>query len=553
MVFFTVLLFSATGVYAELHDRGGGLIYDDVLNVTWLQDTNYAKTSGYDDDGSMNWYDAIEWVGQLEYSGYDDWRLPATVDGPVQPGYDGTTTAGYNITNSEMGYMFYVELGNLGFTSTDGIAPQLGYGLTNAGPFLNLQSGTFDDYWSGTEYSLAPVSAWNFRMGQGRQHLSYKTSDDYRYAWAVRDGDVIPIILYGWDRSTTGGGLVAIDTVTGEKTLMIEAPDRQIEGLAFDSITKTLYGVEQKWGIEENVLVRINLNDGIISDIGPVGFNEVMAMTFDETTGTIFALDQTTKTLIKIDPTTGSSIAIGNFSYGASNGLAAHPITGELFASVLADPGYLAKIDKNTGSSTLIGSFGDCLVSALSFYPQSGVLYGKAGGPTGGPFADGRLVRIDSATGLATPIGSAIGQINAFAFVAQEATPSYSCAGFKPPCDKIISLKNKNRSIPFRTQLFDSEGLPITDADIMSPPKIEVTFESNMPSPSDTTVYDGLPPAKATDGNEFIYEDGEWHLNIKIRDYYEGSGTYTLTMESGDKSEYLIDSTYNSVTVVLEK
>jgi len=42
IAFITVLLFSTTGVYAELYDRGNGLIYDDVLNVTWLQDANYA-------------------------------------------------------------------------------------------------------------------------------------------------------------------------------------------------------------------------------------------------------------------------------------------------------------------------------------------------------------------------------------------------------------------------------------------------------------------------------------------------------------------------------
>ena len=109
---FTVLLFSATGVYAELHDRGGGLIYDDVLNITWLQDTNYAKTSGYDADGSMNWYEAMAWVDQLEYAVYDDWRLPTSAGG-----------AGYNITGGEMGHLYYVTLGNLGYTSPEGTTP----------------------------------------------------------------------------------------------------------------------------------------------------------------------------------------------------------------------------------------------------------------------------------------------------------------------------------------------------------------------------------------------------------------------------------------------
>ena len=64
----------ASGVaQAALHDRGGGLIYDDVLNITWLQDANYAKTSGYDADGKIKWIDAMNWVSALSYGGYDDY------------------------------------------------------------------------------------------------------------------------------------------------------------------------------------------------------------------------------------------------------------------------------------------------------------------------------------------------------------------------------------------------------------------------------------------------------------------------------------------------
>ena len=76
--------------FAALYDRGSGLIYDDVLDITWLQDANYAQTSGYDvqditwlqtinqaDDinGRMTWSEANSWAAQLEYGGYDDWRL----------------------------------------------------------------------------------------------------------------------------------------------------------------------------------------------------------------------------------------------------------------------------------------------------------------------------------------------------------------------------------------------------------------------------------------------------------------------------------------------
>src|ERR1051325_136730 len=64
-------------VYGSLIDRGGGMIYDDVFNITWLADGNYAKTSGFDDDGLMTWYQARDWASQLVYGGYDDWRLPS--------------------------------------------------------------------------------------------------------------------------------------------------------------------------------------------------------------------------------------------------------------------------------------------------------------------------------------------------------------------------------------------------------------------------------------------------------------------------------------------
>ena len=50
-----VYALNASVAQATLFDRGGGLIYDNVLDVTWLQDANYAKTSGYNAEGIMSW------------------------------------------------------------------------------------------------------------------------------------------------------------------------------------------------------------------------------------------------------------------------------------------------------------------------------------------------------------------------------------------------------------------------------------------------------------------------------------------------------------------
>jgi hypothetical protein len=58
-------------------------IEDDVTDLTWLADANYAQTSGYDTDGIMSWDDANAWAVSLNISGVTGWRLPKTkpIDG----------------------------------------------------------------------------------------------------------------------------------------------------------------------------------------------------------------------------------------------------------------------------------------------------------------------------------------------------------------------------------------------------------------------------------------------------------------------------------------
>jgi hypothetical protein len=188
---------------AELVDRGGGLVYDTILNVTWLQDANYAMTSGYSADGKMTWSEAVAWAANLSYYDsvrgvtYDDWRLP-TVGPSNGADYNynfstaGNTDVGYNITStaSEMSYMHYVNLGNPGFHTTSGAVSGCYVSaadtcLDNAGPFINLQSGF---YWSGTEYAPVASGAWNFNFGNGGQGAIDKSN--VLFAWAVRPGDV---------------------------------------------------------------------------------------------------------------------------------------------------------------------------------------------------------------------------------------------------------------------------------------------------------------------------------------------------------------------------
>lgn len=63
----TGLLF-AGGAQATLIDRGNGLIYDDVLDITWVADANLCVALGNcvnSPNGEMRWPDANTWAANL--------------------------------------------------------------------------------------------------------------------------------------------------------------------------------------------------------------------------------------------------------------------------------------------------------------------------------------------------------------------------------------------------------------------------------------------------------------------------------------------------------
>ena len=179
------LAVSAQATLVDMHD---GTIYDTDTQLSWLQNANTAGTT-------MTWSQANAWAASLNsgsgFAGLTGWRLPTTTQPDASCGsqYDPDGAGGipsqgygYNCSLSEMARLFYISLGNKGYCDASGNCPQAGYGLTNTGPFTNMQ----DLYWSGTEYAPNPADAWPFDFFYGSQNYNYK--DDSFYAWAVRPG-----------------------------------------------------------------------------------------------------------------------------------------------------------------------------------------------------------------------------------------------------------------------------------------------------------------------------------------------------------------------------
>jgi hypothetical protein len=207
----TFTLGIATSANAALLSRlNGQAVYDTDLNITWLADADLAASntfgvSGIVGNAPMYGSTAQQWIAAMNaanYLGFSDWRLPTT----SQPdptcslqvynggGFDGY---GYNCTGSEMGHLFYKELGGTAGQSI------LNSSNPNLSLFTNIQTDTF--YWSGTE--PLPSSAWAFNFVNGYQNQWVMVVTEF--AWAVRTGDVaaVPVPATFW---LFGSGLIGL-------------------------------------------------------------------------------------------------------------------------------------------------------------------------------------------------------------------------------------------------------------------------------------------------------------------------------------------------------
>ena len=162
---------------ATLIDRGNGLIYDTVLNITWTQDASLcvALNNCVNPDlfGRMSWADANAWAANLTYGGVSGWRLPrinsaspSTTEGVCN------TASACVASGNELGYMFQFNLNSSG-RSVDGVT-------------IKNVPGT---YWSGTAYNS--TDSWEYLIVLGLvRGLTTFSNGAPDMAWAVHPGDV---------------------------------------------------------------------------------------------------------------------------------------------------------------------------------------------------------------------------------------------------------------------------------------------------------------------------------------------------------------------------
>lgn len=237
------LAWAAPAANASLIDRGNGLIYDDVLNITWMQDARFSVTHTFGvagiENGLMTWNTAGEWINAMNaanYLGFSSWRMPTVrpvngVSFDYAVSYNGETDKGYNnhSTSNELSHLYYSTLGNLGLCSTNNAVgspaddcvphPYGTWGLKNTGPFINFLSG--GRIWTNVSHENPDEDrAFDFYPEHGVTGTGGKSGP--KYVWAVLEGDVaasavVPVPAAGWLLMSGVLGLVATSRTRSAK------------------------------------------------------------------------------------------------------------------------------------------------------------------------------------------------------------------------------------------------------------------------------------------------------------------------------------------------
>lgn len=190
---------------AALIDNGGGLIYDDVLDITWAQP-----------DALRTWDAANTWVAGLTLGGVSGWRLPyisvAAGAGPFTG--DPVRCRPRCITvpfDNELAYMRYQALQAIGEGYSTSITISGDPDLLAL--FPTLQS---ERYWTGTEYDSAHAWSFSFKGGGGFFYTDWMEQHTELLTWAVHPGNVgaVPVPAAVW---LFGFGLLGLIGVARRK------------------------------------------------------------------------------------------------------------------------------------------------------------------------------------------------------------------------------------------------------------------------------------------------------------------------------------------------
>jgi hypothetical protein len=190
IVFISFFLFTS-GSHADLIAIGTAQIggTGSSYSLIWDEDNNGNSLVWLDYTHEQNnWHDQLNWAAGLDQhltiDLYDNYRVTWGDTGWRLPTGGSSLSPGYNVATSEMGHLFYTELGLSAGKDPETTADDL-----NTLHFQNLAASW---YWTSSPSASNPDTASYLTMRTGYQHYANKHTQTL-YGIAVRDITVSPV------------------------------------------------------------------------------------------------------------------------------------------------------------------------------------------------------------------------------------------------------------------------------------------------------------------------------------------------------------------------
>ena len=227
--------------------------------------------------------------------------------------------------------------------------------------------------------------------GEIQQAMQWDLQDAVRQTFALAQ----PGVLYA-----ASDTLFRINAATGAAASIGWLGPNSLIDLAIRPSTKELFGMTSS-GVS-TVLYRISAATGTKSLECTIPIANLRAIAFDR--GDTLYGATAGGSLYRINMTSGDTVGIGTAPGIVYAGIACHPRTAELWASVsppITQRDRIYIVNKRTGAATLVGAVGDNAATPCIAFSSTGILYGLKG--IGGQ--QNSLIRIDSATAAGTLVG----------------------------------------------------------------------------------------------------------------------------------------------------
>jgi hypothetical protein len=128
--------------------------------------------------------------------------------------------------------------------------------------------------------------------------------------------------------------------------------------------------------------------------------------------------------------------------------------------------------------------------------------------------------------------------------------PAYACVGFERPLDDgPVTVRRRNLALPLKAVLVDQDDIALTGRDLRAPPVVQVTYQSGISTIPEDVSDQAVALFRGSDSNTFAFFLRKWRYYLKVS-AFKAVGTYTISMVSGDETEYRVVPTCEAQFIV---